>query len=119
MITTLTQAEKNKLQPTDRHHTDNRTLNQGKERPPQATPAAPKPWQATARKSGTHKPDSEQEPHSVPVGTSKKLPPGDSQRGRRRESAQGTKVQHDGPVEVSTRLDGGRHRGVTGVQICV
>jgi hypothetical protein len=29
-----------------------RTLNQGKECPPQATPAALEPWQATAQKSG-------------------------------------------------------------------
>jgi hypothetical protein len=34
--------------PTNRHGKATRTLNQGKECPPRATPAAPKPWQATA-----------------------------------------------------------------------
>jgi hypothetical protein len=36
--TTLSQTEKKKSQPTDRHHKDNITLNQGKECPPQETP---------------------------------------------------------------------------------
>jgi hypothetical protein len=51
------------------------------------------------------------------VGTSKKRPPGDSQRARRREIALSTKVPHDGPAVVSVRLDAGGHKGVTGVQM--
>jgi hypothetical protein len=66
--TTRSQTQRNKAQPTDGHRTDDRTLNQGKECSPKATPAAPKPWRATARQSGTHNPDSAQEPHSVPGG---------------------------------------------------
>jgi hypothetical protein len=44
------------------------TLNQGKECPLQATPAARKPWRAAARRSGTHIPNSAQERQSVPGG---------------------------------------------------
>jgi hypothetical protein len=51
------------------------------------------------------------------VDTSDKRPPGDSQRARRRDSAQGTKVPHDGPAEVPVPLDAGGHKGVTGVQM--
>jgi hypothetical protein len=52
-----------------------------------------------------------------PVGTSEKRPPGDSRRACRRDLTQGTKVPHDGPAEVPVRLDAGRHKGVTGVQM--
>jgi hypothetical protein len=51
------------------------------------------------------------------VGTSKKEPSGDSQRACRRDITQGTKLLHDGPDEVPVRLDAGRHKGVTGVQM--
>jgi hypothetical protein len=51
------------------------------------------------------------------VGTSKERSPGDSQRACRRDVAEGTKVPHDGPAEVSVRLDAGRHKGVAGVQM--
>jgi hypothetical protein len=47
-IRTLSQKGENKSHPTDKHHEDNRTLNQGKGCPPKATHATPKPWQATA-----------------------------------------------------------------------
>jgi hypothetical protein len=52
-----------------------------------------------------------------PVGTSKKRPPGDSQRPRQRNIAQGTKVPHDGLAEVPVRINAGRHKGVTRVQM--
>jgi hypothetical protein len=52
-----------------------------------------------------------------PVGTSKKQPPCNSQRPRRRGIAQGTREPHDGPAKVPIRLDAGRHKGVTGVQM--
>jgi hypothetical protein len=61
----LSQTEKKKSQPTDRRHTDNSTLNQEKECPPQTTSAAPKPWLATARKRSSHKSDSAREAHLV------------------------------------------------------
>jgi hypothetical protein len=57
------------------------------------------------------------EPHSVPVGTSKKRPPGDSQRARRRDITQGTNVPHDSPANVPVRLSAGGHEGVIGVQM--
>jgi hypothetical protein len=50
-----------------------------------------------------------------PVGTSTNCAPGNSQRARRRDISQGTKVPHDGPAEVPVHLDTGRHRCVTGV----
>jgi hypothetical protein len=52
---------------THQHHTFI-TLNQGKECPLRATPAARKPWRATAHRSGTHNPDSAQERHSASGG---------------------------------------------------
>jgi hypothetical protein len=55
--TTLNQAEKKKTQPAGRPNTDNITLNQGKECPPQATPAALKPWGATVGNSDTQNSD--------------------------------------------------------------
>jgi hypothetical protein len=55
------------------------------------------------------------------VGTSKKRPPGDSHRAHRCEIAQGTEVElevpHDGPAKLPARLDAGRHKGVTDVQM--
>jgi hypothetical protein len=52
-----------------------------------------------------------------PVGTSKKRPPGNSQRACQRNIAQGAMVLRDGPAEVPVFLDAGRHKGVTGVQM--
>jgi hypothetical protein len=51
------------------------------------------------------------------MGTSKKRPPGDSQRAHRRDTAQVAKVPYDGPAEVPVHLDAGRHKGANGVQI--
>jgi hypothetical protein len=48
------------------------------------------------------------------VGTSKKLPQGDSQRG---DVAQGTKVLHDGPAKIPACRDASAHKYVTGVQM--
>jgi hypothetical protein len=42
--TTLSQTERHKTPPPDRTKMDNMQLSQGKECPPQATPAVPKPW---------------------------------------------------------------------------
>jgi hypothetical protein len=53
----------------------------------------------------------------LPVDTSKERPPVDSQRARRRDIAQGTKVLHDGSTEMPVRLDAGGHKGVAGVQM--
>jgi hypothetical protein len=98
---------------------DDSTLNQGKECPPQATRAALKPWRATAHKSSTvHITLTLYESHDqLPVGTSKKRPPGDRQRVHRCDITQGTKVPHDGPARVPVCLDAGRNKGVTGVQM--
>jgi hypothetical protein len=60
--------EEDKSQPTARHKADDRTFNQGKVCPPQATIAALKPWRATVHRRGTHDPDSALEPRSVPGG---------------------------------------------------
>jgi hypothetical protein len=51
------------------------------------------------------------------MATSEKRTPGDSQRARRRDIAQDTKVPHDGPAEVPSRSDAGGHKGVTEVQM--
>jgi hypothetical protein len=51
------------------------------------------------------------------VDTGKKRPPVDGQRASRGNIVQGTKVLHDVRAEVSIRLDAGRHKGVTGVQM--
>jgi hypothetical protein len=51
------------------------------------------------------------------VGTSKKRLPDDSQRVRQRYIAQGTNVSHDGPAKVPGRLDAGRRKGATVVQM--
>jgi hypothetical protein len=51
------------------------------------------------------------------VSTSKERSPGDSQKARRRDVAEGTKLPHDGPAEVPVRLDARRHRGVARVQM--
>jgi hypothetical protein len=89
-----------------------RTLNQGRECPLHAPPAALKPWRATAHRSGTHNPNSHKRYTQYPVGTSKERSQGDSQRACRHDVAQGTKVPHDGPAEVPIRLDVGRHKCV-------
>jgi hypothetical protein len=52
-----------------------------------------------------------------PVGTSKERSLGDCRRRCRRDATQGTKVPHDGPAEVPVRLDAGRHKRVTRVQM--
>jgi hypothetical protein len=112
--TTLSQAEKKWAQETYRHHTNSITPKQEKECPPQATPAAPKPWQARV----VHTALTLQKSHNqFPVGACKKRPPGASQRACRRDISQGTAVPHDGPAEVPVGLDAGRHQGVTGVQM--
>jgi hypothetical protein len=124
---TLRQTEKKQTpQPTNRHHTDNITQRKKRGCPCQATPATPKPWQATACKRGTHNPDSAQEPHSSPlvvcfffpfcffVQFSPRRQPASAPQ---REIAQGTKVPHDGPAQVLIRLDTGRHKGVTRMQM--
>jgi hypothetical protein len=51
------------------------------------------------------------------VGTSKDRSPGDGQRVRRRDVAEGTNVPHDGPAVVPVRLDASRHKGVARVQM--
>jgi hypothetical protein len=98
-ITALSETEQNKAQPAERHPWDDKTLNQGKECPPQAAPAALKPWQATVHKSGTLNFDSALEPHSVAGGHEQETTPGDRQRERSRDIAQGTKIPRDGPAE--------------------
>jgi hypothetical protein len=48
--TTPSQTLKNKAQPTERHHTENRMLKEGKEcLPAQAVPAVPKLWRTAVR----------------------------------------------------------------------
>jgi hypothetical protein len=47
--TALQHTEENYIQLTEKQHADDRTFNRGKECPPQATPAAQKPLQATAQ----------------------------------------------------------------------
>jgi hypothetical protein len=66
--TALKQMVENYTQPTEKQHANERTLNRGKESPPQATPAAQKPGRPTAHKSGTRNPDSARELHSAPGG---------------------------------------------------
>jgi hypothetical protein len=51
------------------------------------------------------------------VGISKKRPPGDSPKVRRRYIAQGANAPHDGLAVVPVPLDDGRYKGVTGVQM--
>jgi hypothetical protein len=51
------------------------------------------------------------------VATSKKHPPPVTARERPRDVAQGRKVPHDPPAALPGRLDGGGHKGVTGVQM--
>jgi hypothetical protein len=64
-----TKTDTTKLDTGNRkQHADDRTLNPGQECLPQATPAAQKPWRATAHKGGTHNPDSALEQHSIPCG---------------------------------------------------
>jgi hypothetical protein len=138
---------KKNSQPTDRHHKLETTLFQGRACLPQATPAAPQPWQATARKIVTHNPESLQGQHLPPhslgkqqrtrllhitlnlcksrtqfrVDTSVKRSLIDSGRPRRRYIAQGTNVRDgfagDGFAGVSLRLNARRHQSVTGVQM--
>jgi hypothetical protein len=47
-----------------------------------------------------------------PVSTSEKQPPGDSERARRSNRAQGANAPQDGPAEVSVCLNAHRHNGV-------
>jgi chemotaxis protein histidine kinase CheA len=49
----LKQKEENYAHPTAKQHADDRALNQGKECPPQAAPAAQKASQATSQRSST------------------------------------------------------------------
>jgi S-formylglutathione hydrolase FrmB len=67
--TALKGTEENYTQPTGKQTADDRTLNQGKDCPPQAKAAAQKAsWRATAHKRGTHDPESAREALSDPGG---------------------------------------------------
>jgi hypothetical protein len=100
--TTLSGTKSSHNQHT-KHHTHKITLNQGRECPLQATPAALKPLRATAHRSGAHNPDITLTLHKsynqFLVGTSEERPSGDSQRACQRDVAEGTKVLHDGPQQ--------------------
>jgi hypothetical protein len=96
--TILSQTQKNEAQPTERHCKDDRTRNQGRACPPQATPAAPQPPRATA----VHITLTLHEGYArCLVGTSKKRPPGDS-----RDRAEGKSLSGYGHAEAQVRQQG-------------
>jgi hypothetical protein len=79
--------------------------------PPQSIGERPRA-RAVHRTLTLHKSQSQ-----FPVGTSKKRPPGDSQRTIRSDISQGYEGTADAPAKVPIRLDAGRLKGVTGVQM--
>jgi hypothetical protein len=96
--TILSQTQKNEAQPTERHCKDDRTPNQGRACPPQATAAAPQLWRATA----VHITLTLHEGYArCLVGTSKKLPPGDS-----KDRAEGKLLSGYGHAEAQVRQQG-------------
>jgi hypothetical protein len=115
-VVTIDKGAKKETQPTEEKHAGDRTLNQGAS----AAGNTCRPEALASNTRAVHITLTLHESHTqFPVGNSKKQPPFDSHRACICDVAQGTKVPHDGPIEVPNASTLVGIKAVTRVQMAL